>query len=156
MPDLIAFMRPTYNCGGELVIRFQRTSSKIEVRYTHMAIHRTAASKPVRWAPESLYTFQVKSMSGRGTLGAAKDSRAEPRASGLQMHLNEPASQVAAESQDVIDNADPNPGIIEEQHGSLHPSFRSSDAEPPNDSTHSETVGSRKRKQRSSSELVVS
>lgn len=50
---------PTYDCGGEIIIRFQRTLSTIDVRYAHAAIHRKVASRRTQtqtlsWMSEQL------------------------------------------------------------------------------------------------------
>lgn len=162
-------MRPTFNCGGEIVVRFQRTLFRIDVIYAHMAIHRSIASRPVqartqpvnRRPPRFLNTFLSQPLPDRGTLGAANESRtdaqlrADPQPDGPLRHSNGARIPVTAESQGVGDNGGDDAVTRTDNSVSRHPSSPLRDADPPDENLHNETTATRKRQKISGFGILI-
>lgn len=150
-------MRPTFNCGGEIIVRFQRTLFRIDVIYAHMAIHRSIASRrsqPThRRPPRFLNTFQSQLLPDRGARGAANDPGADaqlcadPQPDGPLRHLNGAGSPVTAESQGVGENGGEDAGTREDDSVSRNPSSPLGDADRPDETLHNKIPATRNRQQ---------
>lgn len=115
-------MRPSFNCGGEIVVRFQRSLSRIDVSYAHMAIHRNIASRrsQARSKPRrSHITCRLHPLPDRDALDVAKE---DAQVNSPVVPLNEAAPQVTVESQNSSEIDLASSGIREDRPVSRYPS----------------------------------